>query len=70
MLETERLKERKEDEQLRDVMMRKGFELSPLPYTQVHEERYPHESDISAQDFLDSVLRDRIPALQVCSNTI
>jgi len=35
MLETERLKERKEDEQLRDVMMRKGFELSPLPYTQV-----------------------------------
>jgi len=35
MLETERLKEREEDEQLQSVMTQKGFELSPLPYTQV-----------------------------------
>lgn len=35
MLETERLKERREDELLQDVMTRKGFELSPVPYTQV-----------------------------------
>lgn len=35
MLETERLKEREEDEQLQNVMTRKGFQLSPVPYTQV-----------------------------------
>ena len=35
MLETERLKEREEDEQLQSIMTQKGFELSPLPYTQV-----------------------------------
>lgn len=35
MLETERLKERQEDEELQSVMTRKGFELSPVPYTQV-----------------------------------
>lgn len=35
MLETERLKEREEDEMLQNVMTRKGFELSPVPYTQV-----------------------------------
>ena len=35
MLETERLKERREDEELQNIMTRKGFELSPVPYTQV-----------------------------------
>ncbi|XP_067940101.1 protein-methionine sulfoxide oxidase mical3b-like isoform X3 [Watersipora subatra] len=35
MLEVDRLKEKHEDEQLQNVMLSKGFELSPVPYTQV-----------------------------------
>ena len=34
MLETERLKERK-DKELQNIMTRKGFELSPVSYAQV-----------------------------------
>lgn len=35
MLEKERLKERQEDEAMQEVMLSKGFELSPVPYAKV-----------------------------------
>lgn len=35
MLEKERLKERQEDEAMQEVMLSKGFELSPVPYSRV-----------------------------------
>ena len=35
MLETERVREKLEDQKLQETMQQKGFELSPVPYSRV-----------------------------------